>query len=104
MAGGAGWVARASLEPRDPSDLAATREWPDLRETWDSRDLRDSRDLQDPRDCEEDRDLLGRLVPWVPGVNTEFKDQRANLVRKVTEAAEVGRDQKDKEESRGLLE
>ena len=104
MGGGAGWADQASLEVRDLLDLAATREWPDRREIWDCRDLRDCRDLQDLRDCEEVRDQLGRLVPWEPGVNMEFKVQQDNLDRKVTEAAGDGRDQKDKGGVRALLE
>ena len=76
----------------------------DLREILDLRDHGDCLDLKELRDCEEDRALPGRLVPWVHGVNMEFKAQQVDLDRRVTEAAEDGRDQKDKGGAPGLLE
>ena len=104
MGGAAESADQESLELGVPRDLEATLESQDLRGIWDYRDLKDCLDLQEPRDCEEDRDLLERLVPWVPGVNMEFKDQQVDLDRRDTEAAEDGRDQKDRGAARALLE
>ena len=58
----------------------------------------------DLKDSEEGRDLLERLVPRAPGANMEFKEQQADQARRVTEAAEDERDQKDKGEAQVLLE
>ena len=104
MGGAAEWADQESLELGVPRDLEATLESQDLREIWDYRDLKDCLDLQELKDCEEGRVPLGRLVPWVQGVNMEFKDQPVDLDRRDTEAAEDGRDQKDKGGSPALLE
>ena len=66
--------------------------------------IEDCLDLQELRDCEEGRVPLGSLVPWVRGVNMEFKDQPVDLDRRDTEAAEDERDQKDNGGARALLE
>ena len=104
MGGGAGWADQASLELGVLRDHEATLESQDLKEIWDYRVLKDCLDLQELRDCEEDRVPLGRLVPWVRGVNMELKDQQVDLDRRDTEAAEDERDQKDRGGARALLE
>ena len=104
MGGAEEWADLESLELGVPRDLEATLESQDLREIWDYRDLKDCMDLQELRDCEEGRVLLERLVPWVPGVNMEFKDQQVDLDRRDTEAAEDERGQKDRGGARALRE